>query len=371
MKKYKLTIILCLLSCLVSNHVNAQADNSFSYQGELIDNGSPANDDYDFTVVMVDGVGAQVGNTSTHLNVPVENGLFNLNVLIGGLNAFDGFENYFFEVSVRKSSVGGNFTVLSPLQTLQSVPLATNLVNGGASNGQVLTFNGFQWAPADPQGGAVSTPWSTVADGIDYSAGNVNVGGLPRNGFQSTLQVTSNLGEVAAFDGGDQTYVTFSEEGVNIGYIGSFTVASGTQDNDFDIGTFSGNSGSIQLVTNGSPKLTIRNNGDLKQPGIENNGMMKAMIAARCVGSTSSINRSFNGVNDDSITIADGPGDALCEISFPYDINNRYWQASAVINSNDRGAHCALGTSSNQLRCYRYDTSTGNSNAGEIMVLVY
>lgn len=161
-----LTITFCLFGCFLTTTAMSQSvtNSSFSYQGELTDNGSPANDDYDMIVSMLDGNSTVVGTPSTHLNVVVENGLFNLDVFFS-FAAFDGFENYFFEVSVRKSSVGGAYTVLSPLQTMQAVPLATNLTNGSATTGQVLTFNGFQWAPS----AAEPSPWTVNGSVLEYN----------------------------------------------------------------------------------------------------------------------------------------------------------------------------------------------------------
>ena len=110
-------IILLTFGLGLAMNVSAQMDNSFTYQGELLDNGSPANDTYDFQVVMLDGNAGQVGVTSQHNGVQVANGLFSLNVSFG-IAMFDGYENYYFEVSVRKTSVGGAYTTLSPLQQL-------------------------------------------------------------------------------------------------------------------------------------------------------------------------------------------------------------------------------------------------------------
>ncbi|VAW48574.1 hypothetical protein MNBD_GAMMA03-1311, partial [hydrothermal vent metagenome] len=149
------------------------ADHSFNYQGELVDSGSPANDVYDFQVQMVDGNSQDVGTVSEHIGVTVTNGLFNLDVELGGIDYFDGYENYYFEVSVRKTSVGGAYTALSPVQALQAVPLATNLVNGSATANQVLTFNGFQWQPMDPAGG--SSPWTENSANVSYD-GTVGIG---------------------------------------------------------------------------------------------------------------------------------------------------------------------------------------------------
>jgi len=114
MKNYTIIAILCLISTLITTNVMAQADHSFNYQGELLDGGAPANGEYDISVQMVDGLGADAGTASFHDNTQVDNGLFNIDVEIGGISAFDGFEDYYFEISVRPGASGGSFTVISP-----------------------------------------------------------------------------------------------------------------------------------------------------------------------------------------------------------------------------------------------------------------
>ena len=418
-------IILLTFGLGLAMNVSAQMDNSFTYQGELLDNGSPANDTYDFQVVMLDGNAGQVGVTSQHNGVQVTNGLFSLNVSFG-IAMFDGYENYYFEVSVRKTSVGGAYTTLSPLQQLQSVPLASNLVNGNATAGQVLTFNGFQWGPATNP----SSPWSVNGSEI-FTNENVGIG---TNNPVPRLHVSTTSGfETARFNGGSNMYVIFSENDVFRGYIGSYQTPSGSiTDADFEVGTTSGSSGNLLLVTGdntprvtvdadglvgvgttnpdaklqvdgnsatdpylfrvrdvGSTKLVVDNNGgtaigsfvtppsnglsvagDVKQPS-SSNGMMKYMVEARCNGASSSITKFYNGVSTGSVTSVSTTGTGICRIRFPESLSSRYFQVSPV-SAYTVSANCHNSTGGNvDLFCFVFNTNTGVGVDENIMILVY
>lgn len=418
-------ILIILLTFGLAMNVSAQMDNSFTYQGELLDNGSPANGEYDIQVVMLDGAAQQVGVTSQHNGVQVTNGLFSMNVSFG-IAMFDGYENYYFEVSVRKTSVGGAYTTLSPLQQLQSVPLASNLVNGNATAGQVLTFNGFQWGPATNP----SSPWSVNGSEI-FTNENVGIG---TNNPVPRLHVSTTSGfETARFNGGSNMYVIFSENDVFRGYIGSYQTPSGSiTDADFEVGTTSGSSGNLLLVTGdntprvtvdadglvgvgttnpdaklqvdgnsatdpylfrvrdvGSTKLVVDNNGgtaigsfvtppsnglsvagDVKQPS-SSNGMMKYMVEARCNGASSSITKFYNGVSTGSVTSVSTTGTGICRIRFPESLSSRYFQVSPV-SAYTVSANCHNSTGGNvDLFCFVFNTNTGVGVDENIMILVY
>ena len=289
---------------------------------------------------MLDGLGNQIGNESTHLNKAVENGLFNLNVYFG-FDEFDGFEDYFFEVSVRKSSAAGAFTILSPLQSLQAVPLATNLTNGTASTGQVLTFNGFQWSPATPN----TSPWSSNADGINYIHGESQGVGINSTNPNADLNIKgTNDGDLLRIE--QNTLTSFGKTAFYVDDNGGASV-----------GTW---------IT--PPALGLLVNGDTKQ-SITSDGMMKFMIAAFCSSTSASISRQYNGVNNNSASISNGALSGTCKITFPFDISNRFFQVSVVRALSGRSANCQA--SGSDLNCARFNTNTNAGDNGNIMVLVY
>jgi len=411
-------LITLLLTMFALTNAMSQVDSSFTYQGELLDNGVPANGQYDINLDLIDGDMNPWGNTSEHSPVEVTNGLFSVNADFD-INAFDGYKDFTVTVSIRKTSEGpgGAFTVLGS-QTIQAVPLATNLTNGNATNGQVLTFNGFQWTPSDPSS---SSPWTINGSEIQYNSGRVNIGDEETSLTSSGINVATSDNLPATFNGGDRMFVFFEENGQGRGYIGSFQTPSGSiLDEDFEIGTKNGSPGNLHLVTgNNNPRLTVNADGlvgvgdvnplaklhvdstdasedplrvrvggstklwvkgdgssnffgDTKQQ-ITNNGIMKYMVSAVCDESGSNIIRSYNGVGTGSITISDGSSTGKCVIDFPSDISNRYFQASAMSQSTGassvRAANCT--NIQGNLTCARFNPSSGVGVGGSIMVLVY
>ena len=143
-------ISLIFLSCLYTS-VMAQVDHSFTYQGELTDNGSPAQGVFDITIQAFDndsGIGISLAE-SVHTNVSVNNGLFTIEQVDLGSTVFDGLDIW-LQILVKESS-DSNFVALSPLQKMRSVPYASTLIDNGAVDGQVLTFSSSNgWQPSTP-----------------------------------------------------------------------------------------------------------------------------------------------------------------------------------------------------------------------------
>ncbi|HPN71726.1 MAG TPA: hypothetical protein PLZ32_19505, partial [Saprospiraceae bacterium] len=88
--------------------------------------------------------------------------------------------------------------------------------------------------------------------------GNIGIGTQnPSAPFHLDRPSTSNL---AVFNGGNQMFLTFAENGLNRGYIGSFSGA----EEDVELGTYSSNTtGKVHLTTNNTPRLSVRNDGNV------------------------------------------------------------------------------------------------------------
>ncbi len=97
---------------------------AFTYQGELKLTGEPVNDTADFEFTLWDDLegGAQIGSLVPVSEVPVEEGLFNVE-LDFGVMAFNGDARW-LEVAVRSPAGEGEFTTLSPRQALTAAPYA-------------------------------------------------------------------------------------------------------------------------------------------------------------------------------------------------------------------------------------------------------
>ena len=108
----KATLLLVIILLAATATLNAQST-TFSYQGNLNTNGTPANGNFDFEFALFDSLvaGNQIGTTLTRNGVIVANGTFAVSLDFG--SQFTG-ANRFVEVRVR--AAGGTFIPLSPRQ---------------------------------------------------------------------------------------------------------------------------------------------------------------------------------------------------------------------------------------------------------------
>src|SRR2546421_2792134 len=104
--KNKIQLIIGTLSLFSAVHyLNAQGT-TFSYQGQLTDNGSPANGSYDLRFALFDAVtnSSAVSGTITNAATGVSNGLFAV-LLDFGAGAFPGAPR-FLEIGARTNGGG-------------------------------------------------------------------------------------------------------------------------------------------------------------------------------------------------------------------------------------------------------------------------
>ncbi|MGA2173963.1 MAG: tail fiber domain-containing protein [Verrucomicrobiota bacterium] len=174
-------LALCILQSALTT-ARAQVT-AFTYQGNLSDNGQPANNTYDLTFTLWNASstssGQTVGVTFTNLNTPVTNGLFAVTLDFsasppnppGTPNPFTGAPLW-LQIGVRASSAapGGLFTEVSPLQPIQSSPYAIFATTAGAVSASQLTSAG--------NGNPGSFPHSMSMDNFFVGpAGNATMGG--------------------------------------------------------------------------------------------------------------------------------------------------------------------------------------------------
>jgi hypothetical protein len=179
-----LLIALVLLSALNTQLSVALAQGTaFTYQGQLQNNGSLANGNYDLRLRLYDALtnGDLIAGPITNFATPVSNGLFTT-VVDFGAGAFDG-TNLWLQISVRTNG-DANFNLLNPRQELTPVPYAV-FAEGADAAGlsgtlPMASLNGTY-------GGAVSlTNAGNSFTGIGAGLANVNaatLGGLASSGF--------------------------------------------------------------------------------------------------------------------------------------------------------------------------------------------
>ena len=117
-------IFLAFCFVLISVPVLGQQPlgDSFTYQGELIESGVPADGVYDFRVSLMDAlVGGMLLDSASISGVQVNQGVFTIELDFGSA-VFNGFDRW-LEIEVQAAG-GGGFVTLSPRQRLAATPNA-------------------------------------------------------------------------------------------------------------------------------------------------------------------------------------------------------------------------------------------------------
>jgi hypothetical protein len=120
-----LRIVLVVFACVGAASVVAQPlGTAFTYQGRLVENGTPATGAYDLELKLFDAPagGGQVFATLLYEDVAVGNGLFTV-ALDFGPSTFTGSARW-LEIGVRPGASTGPFTVLPARQELTPAPNA-------------------------------------------------------------------------------------------------------------------------------------------------------------------------------------------------------------------------------------------------------
>jgi hypothetical protein len=136
--------------------VQAPLGTSFTYQGKLNVNGSPASGSFDLQFTLHDSLagGQLVAGPVAKPSVAVAGGLFTV-TLDFGQSPFDG-SAVWLEISVRPP--GGVYTLLTPRQPLTAVPYALRALNGASGIGGAGTANTIPvWTGATTLGDSLIT----------------------------------------------------------------------------------------------------------------------------------------------------------------------------------------------------------------------
>lgn len=236
----KILIVMMLAGCLFA----ANSNQTITFQGKLLDNAgvvvrTPTNMTYTFYTASVGG--SAIPNASwTKTNVPVNNGIYVVEldvtnvtlpndvwvqVTVGGQDLSPRI-HLTSSVFSRRSALADTAVHASSADSSTTANIAQSLVAMGATSGQVLKFNGSQWAPG--------TDASTA-----YAAGS----GLTLNGT-----VFSNTAP-------DRTVVMSQGSGISVsGTYPNFTIANTAPDQ-----TVAMSSGTGISVSGTYPNFTIGN----------------------------------------------------------------------------------------------------------------
>jgi hypothetical protein len=204
----------------------------FTYQGRLVDNGSPGNGLYDlqFTLFDAETLGIQVGSPQVTNDVSVDQGLFTV-ALDFGARVFKGDARW-LEVAVRPGASTGPFTTLTPRQPLTPAPYALALPglytvqNGGSAANLIGGYSGNSVSGlavggtiagggaagngcGGPCSNRVTENYATVRGGFDNQAGNGN-GSATDAAFATVAGGAGNTASVdsATVSGGNTNQAT-------------------------------------------------------------------------------------------------------------------------------------------------------------------
>jgi hypothetical protein len=255
---------------------------AFTYQGQLTDNGSPANAMYDFQFgLFTSATGGTAVDTINLDDLSVSNGLINASLDFTAL-PFDG-QGLWIEVNMRPAG-SGSYTTLSPRQALSAAPFALYAMSGnpgpqgpigpqGPTGPQGPDGPTGPTGPTGPQGpaGFVTLPYSgsdntglamyvqettggyavwAVSDGVGVlgeTVGGIGVEGVADSGVGLQGFSSSNIGIYGSSTSAHGIQAASGATGVN----GSALDASGP-DNGIAITGHANTSDSIMVLTNAS-----------------------------------------------------------------------------------------------------------------------
>ena len=265
-----------LFTCLLSTLTLAQTT-EFTYQGNLINNATPATGNYEFEFLLFDSQngGAQVGPTLLR-NAVVSNGTFTVKLDFGAV--FPGAERY-LEIHVRQQGQPA-YTPLSPRQLLNSTPYAVKAVNatqlGGITADQfVLTGDSRMTDARNPLPGSANYVQNTM---LQQPNTNFNISGVGTAGsFNSLTQFNIAGDRVLGIQGINNTFLGVGTGAAN---------ASGSGNAFFGFGSGDANS------TGGFNSFFGRNAG-----GSNVSGSFNSYFGEGSGPSSTSSNNSFFGSN--------------------------------------------------------------------------
>ena len=136
MARNMVVVCLCCIGtvvCVPQVGFGVGLGTDFTYQGRFIENGSPAEGNYDFQFRLYDAAvgGAQLGSQIAKPSTSVTDGYFTVDLDFG--DQFNGDARW-IEIDVRPAG-SGSYSVLAPRQKLTATPYAMHAADGGGSGG--------------------------------------------------------------------------------------------------------------------------------------------------------------------------------------------------------------------------------------------
>jgi hypothetical protein len=382
-------VLFLVITTLKADPVGSQ----FTYQGSLTDNGSPANGSYDLWFELLENESDNFPLADMVIeDIDVDRGLFSVELDFGDA-VFTG-DDYFIRVLVRPGNSTDTYTALSPVQRINAAPYAIQsafLNDNGAVAGQVLKFNGSEWAPANES----ASQWSDRTNGIAYNNGNVLIGGSNNNqvSTDTSLFIETSAGDspLRARVNGSTKFQVRSNGGTNIGGgptaadNGLYVSGETTLNNDLTVNGITNLDRTSILSPNGVDPMVVSVNGqfalqvsdnlgvnvgaananvipppssglyvqgetelnqkttitddleisgDAKHSNPTNGyGFAKAGITFSCGNAGTVAFDSFNNINNSAINVSNGVNSGSCVVNLPFSYQGLFFMTSAEYNS--------------------------------------
>lgn len=346
---------------LAARQQGALVATAFTYQGELLDGGAPAEGSYDFQFRLWDAAetenGSQIGSTEMRNDVAVEAGRFTVSLDFG--DVFDGEERY-LQIAVRPSGSGAAYTELEPLQPLSATPYA---IYAGAA-----PWSGLTDVPAGFADGVDDDTTYTAGDGLALQGNELNVATLPMMGWSDTQLDTGNVGNFSSIIIGVDglpviSYYDATNGDLKVAHCNNMACTSAsttTVDSAGVVGKYT----SITIGRTGYPLISYYDdtNGDLKVASCNNvtctSATRQTVDSAGNVGQYTSITTgdegyafiSYYDVSNGDLKAA-GCNDLTCS-------SNTIW---TVDDAGDVGQHTSVTRTRNDyVYISYYDVTNGN-----------
>jgi len=237
-------VVGSLIALVVASPVPATTPltTAFTYQGQVKQDGAPANGAYDFLFLLHDAVsgGTQVGSTVTIDDISVNNGLFTVPLDFGAA-AFQGDARW-LEVRVRAGASTGSYTTLIPRQTLTATPYAAHSLSTATHDHFGETWigtgiaDGLRVEHTDATGyayGVVGQSASTSGRGVYGYASAASGTTIGVQGQSASTGGSGVFGLVTATIGTASGVFGQSASTVGHGVYGAVTASSGDNDGVF------------------------------------------------------------------------------------------------------------------------------------------
>jgi hypothetical protein len=166
---FRRSLLAAALAAALSLPV-AQAD-PFTFQGFVESAGNPINGSANlrFRVYTAPTFGSQIGDEVVANAYPVADGVFSIDLDFGPSLAFDG-SGRFLEVEVNGQVMSPRFAILSaPLASSANALRGRGVSAATPNSGDVLVWNGGQWAPQAGGGGSYFAGVGMNLDGSTFS----------------------------------------------------------------------------------------------------------------------------------------------------------------------------------------------------------